>query len=244
MDTSLSQIKELAAQIAWLAAQAGAPSGEPFPLSIVYAKSLHLAHTDEGLRDLLAVKADGPDTIRGYVALWGDPERVDVDHEFFTAKTDFWDGRLPMPRPLTWDHAQDAGMKADPVVGEITELGDDDTGRWYAATLKRNHQYRRAIDKLIEARGVGTSSDSAPQYVARERAKSGATWLKRWPLFAAALTPSPAEPRMLDTVYWKSISLELPTVAPDGVTLPDGNALDSATAAALIRWYETLNILR
>jgi hypothetical protein len=63
-------------------------------------------------------------------------------------------------------------------------------------------------------------------------------------LFAAALTPSPAEPRMLDTVYWKSISLELPTVAPDGVTLPDGNALDSATAAALIRWYETLNILR
>lgn len=210
-------------------------------LSLAYAKSLGLTAADESLIDMLAAKATGPDEIRGYVVLWGDPERVDVEREFFTKSTDFWDGKLAFPRPLTWDHGQDGATKADPVVGAISEMGDDETGRWYVAQLKRNHQYRKAIDRLIAERAVGTSSDSAPQYVVRERGKSGATWLRQWPLFAAALTATPAEPRMLDTVYWKSIALELPT-APDGAA--DGGALDSATADSLRRWFDLLNILR
>jgi hypothetical protein len=231
----VDRIKQLTAELSALI-----DGAQPPGLSLAYAKRLGLGKSDAELSDLLAVKSEGRDTIRGYVALWGDPEQVDTDGEFFTAKTDFWDDKLPMPRPLTWDHAQDSATKADPVIGEITEVGNDADGKWFIAQLKRNVAYRRHIDELVERKALGASSDSAPQYILREKAKS-AVWLKRWPIFACALTPTPAEPRMLDTVYWKSIALELPT-APDGAA--DGGALDSATADSLRRWFDILNILR
>lgn len=200
---------------------AGYEDDEQSALDLSYVKSLH--------RDLdmdsLTVKAIGGDEIRGYAVVWGDPDRVDVEREFFTRATDFWDTSLSLPRPLTWDHAQDSSHKAHSIIGDIREMGDDDVGRWYVAQLKRNHKYRQAVNDLIVARAVGTSSDSAPQYVQRQKAKSGATWLKQWPLFAASLTPTPAEPRLLDTVYFKSIDLDLPSLSPDG-----GNASDGAGA--------------
>src|SRR5207247_8844305 len=103
---------------------------------------------------------------------------------------------LGFPRPLTWDHVQDQSMKGSVIVGQMLEVGDDDIGRWAISQLKRSHEYRKAIDALINERAVGTSSDSAPQYVLREKTKSGAVWLKQWPLFASALTTTPCEPRM------------------------------------------------
>lgn len=235
MEIDIDRIKQLTAELSALI------DGAPMPgLSLAYAKRLGLGKSDAELSDLLAVKSEGRDTIRGYVALWGDAERVDTDGEFFTKMTDFWDDKLPMPRPLTWDHAQDSATKADPVIGEITETGNDSDGKWFVAQLKRNAAYRRHIDALVERKALGASSDSAPQYILREKAKS-AVWLKRWPLFACALTPTPAEPRMLDTVHWKSIKLELP---PDGAA-PDGcGTLDSAAVDSLKRWYDLLNILR
>ena len=89
-------------------------------------------------------------------------------------------------------------------------MGDDEIGRWYVAKLDRSHRYRKAIDQLIKEGKLGTSSDSAPQYV--ERVKTGkATWLKTWPLFAAALTDAPCEPRMIGSIeYAKSLGIELP----------------------------------
>jgi hypothetical protein len=244
----LLQIKELARQIAQLAADNGVPDdpGENERLSAIaesmskgldlsYVKHLHRLPDIDA--DTLAVKSIGTDEIRGYMVVWGDADKVDIENEFFTPDTDFWDKSLSLPRPLTWDHEQDRTHKAHSVIGDIREMGDDDVGRWYVAQLKRNHKYRQAVDNLIAARAVGTSSDSAPQYVQREKAKSGATWLKQWPLFAAALTPSPAEPRLLDTVYWKSIDLDLPVV-PDGTS-----ALDSAAGALPDGEAERLRLL-
>jgi hypothetical protein len=195
--------------------------------------------------DLVAVKRIGRDDIQGYLALWGG---ADLEGEYFTAKTDFWDKVLTLPRPLTWDHAQDASMKADPIIGQIGEMGDDDLGRWYRATLQRNHQYRTMVDNLINQRAVGTSSDSAPQYIIREPQADGkAVWLKRWPLFAGALTASPCEPRMLDegALHWKSIADELPriTLALDSAKGgPDGLALDSADVERLRLWFDYLKL--
>ncbi len=160
----------------------------------------------------LAVKKIGSDTVQGYVTVWGTPEQTDLEREYFTPQTDFWDGVLSKAvRPLTWDHALDGRMKANPIVGTINEIGDDELGRWYTATLDRAHAYRRMIDRLIEAGAIGTSSDSAPQYVVRTPVK-GATWLSQWPLFAAALTPTPCEPRLAGSVeIIKSLGVELPT---------------------------------
>lgn len=158
-----------------------------------------------------AVKSLGDGMIKGYVAMWGTPANPDLESEFFTKDTDFWDNQLKnLPRPLTWDHNQDKDFKGTPVIGQITEMGDDEIGRWYVARLDRSHRYNKAIEALVKAGKIGTSSDSAPQYV--ERVKTGkATWLKTWPLFAAALTDTPCEPRMIGSLeYLKSIGVELP----------------------------------
>jgi len=188
-------------------------------LKLSYVKAMGLE--SESPPDL-AVKSIGRDEIKGYSNLWGNPDRVDVEREFFTTQTDFWDSTLGLPRPLTWDHGQDTTMKTSPIVGKIVEFGNDELGRWYIAQLDRAHKYRQVIDRLVEQGLLGTSSDSAPQYVVREKAKSGAVWLKQWPLFAAALTTTPCEPRMIGTVdYFKSI----------GLTLPDPEASDEQARA-------------
>lgn len=185
----------------------------PPPLVVpAYVKALHLPHDEQFLRDVLAVKFIGKDDLRGYAVLWGDPQRVDLETEFFTPQTDFWKSALGMPRPLTWNHAQDkAAFRAHPVIGKMMELGEDAVGMFYNAVLDRAHEYSRAVEGLIQKRVVGTSSDSAPQYVERQKMANGSVWLKTWPLLAAALTDVPCEPRMIaeGNVYWKSVGVDL-----------------------------------
>lgn len=167
-------------------------------LSLGYVKSLHLSLDEERMKDLVAAKSIGGDRIRAYSHLWGDPQLVDVEAEFFTPQSDFWDESLKsLRRPLTYDHAQEAQTKSSPIVGFIDSFGDDEIGRWYEAELDKSHRYRKAIDALISKRALGSSSDSAPQYVVRKSAKNGSVWLAVWPWFACALTPTPAEPRMM-----------------------------------------------
>lgn len=198
-------------QIHDLAVENGAMCGD-------YAKAINFAYVKSlGISDpgIMAVKSIGADEIKGYAMMWGNAAITDVEAEYFTKFTDFWDTRLgKSPRPLTWDHAQDGSLKASPVIGDIVDFGDDEIGRWYVAKLDRSHRYRKAIDELIKNGVLGTSSDSAPQYV--ERVKTGkATWLKTWPFFAAALTDTPAEPRMIGSIeHWKSCNVTLPD-APD-----------------------------
>jgi hypothetical protein len=183
-------------------------------MNFSYAKSMGII-PDTDLSKL-AVKFVARDEIKGYSVLWGGPKVTDLELEYFTKDTDFWDATLKdSPRPLTWDHAQDEDFKAYPIIGKMVEFGEDEIGKWYVAKLDRSHKYRAAIDALIKEGKLGTSSDSAPQYV--ERVKTGkATWLKTWPLFAAALTDVPCEPRMIDSIeYLKSL----------GVTLPDAPQL-------------------
>lgn len=185
--------------------KAGPPSAKSLDLS--YAKSLGIAVPD------LAVKHVSADEIHGYTMIWGNPDKIDVEREFFTAETNFWDQVYgKSSRPLTWDHAQDPTMKADTQIGTINDFGDDEIGRWYTATLDRAHRYRKAIDGLIEQGALGTSSDSVLQYIQRQKTKSGATWLAVWPWVGSALTTTPAEPRLLASVeYAKSIGFTLPT---------------------------------
>jgi hypothetical protein len=150
-------------------------------MNLSYAKSLGIEVPE------MAVKYMALNEIKGYTFLWGGPKMTDIEAEYFTKDSNFWDTTLgKSARPLTWDHAQDEEFKAA-------------------------HKYRKAIDALIEAGKLGTSSDSAPQYV--QRVKTGkSTWLKEWPWFASALTDAPAEPRMVGSLeFFKSL----------GVTLPD-----------------------
>ena len=181
-------------------------------LDLSYVKSLGLTLSDDRLEDLLAVKFIGVDKIFHYPFLWGSPQIPDLEREYFQKNTNFWDSTLQKsPKPLTWDHGQDETMKDSPIIGNTVEWGDDEIGRWAISHLDRAHRYRKAVDKLIAERAVGTSSDSAPQYVQREQ-HGKSTWLKTWPWFASALTDVPCEPRTVGTVdYYKSIGLKLPS---------------------------------
>lgn len=179
-------------------------------LNFSYIKSIGIDLPDDQMIQKFAVKYVAKDQIKGYTFLWGDPKNTDIEADYFTKATNFWDDKLSQSqRPLTWDHAQDKEFKASPLIGAISEFGDDDVGRWYVAKLDRSHRYRKAIDKLIEQRKLGTSSDSAPQYVRRvQTGKSN--WLQEWPWFASALTDAPAEPRMIGNLeFFKSIGISL-----------------------------------
>lgn len=172
-------------------------------LNYSYIKSLHVGPV---IPDM-AVKFVARDEIKAYSILWGDENKVDLETEYFTKNTDFWN---EVPKWLTWDHAQDDEFKSDPRIGEILETGDDEWGKWYVARLKRSEAYRKYLDKMIEEKRIGSSSDSAPQYVIRQRTGKS-VWLKRWPLFAVSLTDNPCEPRMIGSVdYLKSLVNTLP----------------------------------
>lgn len=194
-------------------------------LDLSYAKSLGIIIPD------LAVKSVGADEIHGYTMIWGNPDKVDVEQEFFTQDSDFWDKSYGKAiRPLTWDHDQDKSLKADVRIGTITDFGDDDIGRWYTATLDRAHRYRKAIDGLIEQGALGSSSDSVLQYIQRQKTKSGATWLAVWPWVGSALTATPAEPRLLASIeYAKSIGVDFKF--PEATDVKQARAMEATLKA-------------
>ena len=214
-DVSIEDILDDCEKELGLAARKDKPQAdEPsVKANLRYLKALGIDKPDQFFADVVAVKSIGGDEIKGYLALWGNPDRVDIEGDYFTKSTDFWDGVLSTPRPLTWNHGQDRDtFKSADVVGQITAIGDDDTGRFYTAMLDRSHKYRKAISKLIDRRILGTSSDSAPQYVIREQTGKS-HWLKQWPLFAGALTDVPAEPRMIGSIdYFKGLGVDLATL--------------------------------
>lgn len=174
-------------------------------MNLSYVKSLGLDKVPD-----LACKFVAKDQIKGYAILWGDENKVDLEKEYFTKSTNFWDNQ---PQWLTWDHAQDEEFKSDPRIGTILEVGDDEWGKWYVAKLKKAEAYRKYLDDLIEKKSVGSSSDSAPQYV--KRVKTGKSiWLAEWPLFAVSLTDNPCEPRMIGSLeFLKSLGMPLPDVS-------------------------------
>lgn len=182
-----------------------------------YLKSIHVPHAEQFFKDVLAAKFIGKNEIEHAVFVWGDPNNVDVESDFFTSAksalgaTDFWDAHIGIPRSLTWNHAQDKQwLKGSQIIGDTLGYRDTDVARFAQSVLSRAHEYRKAIDELIGERILGTSSDSAPQYVDRVRQKNGSNWVRTWPWFASALTDVPCEYRTIDigSPYWKSIGVD------------------------------------
>ena len=184
----------------------GMDTPESKSMDLSYIKSLGIQFPAE----YLAVKYIGRNQIKHFPFLWGNPNLLDVETDYFTKDTDFFDSYYgKSPKPLTWDHAQDKQYKGNLVIGQTTDWGDDEVGRWAISVITLNGEYRKMIDKMIDLGILGSSSDSAPQYVEREsRGKS--TWIKRWPWIATSLTPTPAEPRQIGQVVLKSLGALMP----------------------------------
>lgn len=153
----------------------------------------------------LAVKALGDGRIGGYAVIYGSPDQPDLSsaRDFFTKSTDFWLDKWSQ-RPIIYHHAMDDATADAPVVGLWDKALQDDIGIWLEGQLDQAHQYRAAITKLVEAGALALSSDSAPHLVKRKKAAKGTHEVTRWPLLAASLTPTPAEPRLLPVEQIKS----------------------------------------
>lgn len=188
--------------------------------------------------DAGAVKALDGDRIGGYAVRFGSEDEPDLSafRDFFTKSTDFWLEHW-QTRPMLYHHAQDEATKDAPVVGRWTAARVDDVGVWLEGQLNMAHRYAGAVKELVARGALRLSSDSAPHLVVRERRPSGAHEVKRWPLLAASLTPSPAEPRLLPITHLKSLyaaaGLPVPLEIDDSPEASDPDAAKAAPASAV-----------
>ena len=189
-----------------------------------------------------AVKAMDDDTIGGYAVLFGNADTPDIERDFYTKSTNFWLDDFGWPRPITYHHGMDAATRDNPVIGHWTKAAVDDTGVWLTGQLDKAHAYYKAIKQLAERGYLKLSSDSAPQWVQRERQPNGANFVKRWPLITASTTVTPMEPRMLPVevkAFLAEIGYEAiesdsqEAITPDAVEADGRQAADDERARAL-----------
>lgn len=152
----------------------------------------------ESMMDDGAVKMLGEDRVGGYAVRFGSADEPDLSafRDYFTKSTDFWLDAW-QTRPMLYHHAMDAATKDAPVVGRWTDARVDDVGVWLEGQIDMAHRYAAAVKDLVRRGVLKLSSDSAPHLVVRAPGPNNTHEVKRWPLLAASLTPSPAEPRLL-----------------------------------------------
>jgi hypothetical protein len=145
-----------------------------------------------------ALKAVETGDVEGLLVVFGNPDAVDLENEFFTRDTDF--GRL-RETPIWLNHTQPVKTASGVILVEepigYGALEITDEGVIIRGLLEAKYRYLAQI-----APEMGWSSGTAAHLVMRE-AVGKATFIKRWLLgLDASITPTPAEPRtMLRNVY-------------------------------------------
>ena len=173
------------------------------------------------------------DDIGGYAVLFGDAANHDIEKDYYTKSTNFWIDDFGWPRPITYHHGMDAATRDDPVIGHWTKATIDDTGVWLDGQLNRAHAYYKAIKQLAARGYLKLSSDSAPQWVQREKQPNGANFVKRWPMITASCTVTPMEPRMMPVevkAYLAELGYETIDDSPEAIN-PDAARRDGVKAA-------------
>ena len=184
------------------------------------------------------IKAMDGDHIGGYGILFGTAETHDASpaRDFFDKNTDYWLKHFGWPRPMTYHHGIHdlKELRDDPVVGSWTKATVDEVGVFFEGELDRAHKYYGAVKELVRRGYLKLSSDSAPQWVIRERQPNGANYVKRWPVISVSPTVTPAEPRLAG-VSLKALLAELGLDdRPDNPEATDADAArsDGTKAAA------------
>ena len=140
-----------------------------------------------------ALKVVESGDIEGLLVVFGSPDAVDLENEFFTQETDF--GRL-RETPIWLNHTQPVKTESglilieEPIGYGALELTDE--GMIIRGLLDAKYRYLTQI-----ASEMGWSSGTAAHLVRREPVGK-ATFIKRWLLgLDASITPTPAEPRTM-----------------------------------------------
>jgi len=146
----------------------------------------------------MQVKMLDDGTLVAQAVRFGTPDEHDMSayKDFFTKDTNFWLDQWGK-RPMLYHHAMDEGTRDAPVIGTWVKAWADDAGVWLQGQLDKAHKYYAAIKELARRGLLRVSTDSAPHLVQREALQGGVNYVKTWPIMAASLTVSPAEPRLL-----------------------------------------------
>jgi hypothetical protein len=174
-----------------------------------------------------AVKMMDDGTIVAQAVRFGSPEDPDISayRDYFTKSTDFWLDRWQQ-RPMLYHHAQDEATADAPVIGTWMKAWVDDTGVWLQGQIDKAHKYAEAIKDMARRGLLKISTDSAPHLIKRRPGPNGTNHVERWPLVAASLTPTPAEPRLMP------VSVKSASIATDDPDTAGSERRDGAEAAA------------
>jgi len=210
------------------------------------AKSIQLQVLEAGRNPLKSLGAND-DSLRvgNYLALWGDDDQRDLEFlrsgpnpdgslgEFFTKNTDFSSSYTAAGvLYVDWEHGigkalDKTGPDADEVLGVVDWKSAvlDEVGLWVERVLNRRNKYIQALESLIEAGLIGTSSEAIPgKTVALETGE-----ITKWPLRRDTLTVMPAEPRMMTANVVTALK-SLAHAAPAAEGQPEGAAAPAVKA--------------
>lgn len=129
-------------------------------------------------------------TVGGYEVIWGGR---DLDGEFFTKDTDFWDDHIESSLVM-YQHGKDTDGPAKSRLGRVVARKADDVGRWVEAQIYKSNRYAEHVKRLIQEGRLGWSTGPVQHLV--EIGPDG--HIKSWPIAERSLTPNPAEPRTMD----------------------------------------------
>lgn len=181
------------------------------------------------------LKALGDNRFGGYLVVFGDPTKTDLQGEYFDANTDFgidWDESTKVP--VYFNHGADPVFKKRKL--GRANLRIDNAGIWSEVILSERDEYEKALVSLARKGVFGLSSGSAGHLIEREP-RGSATYIKSWPIVEASITHTPAEWRT-QVIPLKSIEGELkslldstPDVTPEAAS-EGGSTEDAAHAKA------------
>ena len=189
-----------------------------------------------------AVKALEQNRFGGYTAVWGNPEQLDLQGDYFTRETDFALEAYPY-RPLIHHHGQNSQMERT-IIGTINSWKKDDIGLWCEGEFKQladdidlfdeeerklRQEYIDIIKEKIANGELNFSSGALGHLVKR----NDDGWLKQWWWGESSTTGSPAEPRRTEIEMMKAIkgmeSFLIKGVTPSQTDQPTTDESQDAT---------------
>lgn len=177
-------------------------------------------------------------TIGGYGVVF---EGRDLQMEEFEADTDYMLDLVPS-KVITYDHTmpdERTKMAIKDFLGHTSKEVKDKVGIWVEAQLEKSNKYVKLIMELME-RGIplGWSSGTAPHLVLTKGHR-----IKRWPIIEYALTPTPAEPRLLGVEKLKNLAEKYPSLQVALQESQDSKMATKVEASNLLLQIEANNLL-
>lgn len=143
-------------------------------------------------------------TYRVLLTPFGSPEQKDLHGEFFHKGTYFGDDVMTRKYALYEHHVNHLNNPFLPegksqVIGVASYVKTDDMGRWFDFEIKRSNDYHDYIEKLVEMKLMGASSQC---YAGSKKMNAKvAGQIDEWLESEGSMTVTPASPDTLEKIY-------------------------------------------